>query len=117
MHAGWNLTKNNQVKTTHFINSDLLWDHLIKIQRRGNHPKTLIFRGHANAEWRLIPTIYRFKPVAELNQSQNPVSLTEQQLKEEFNLLKYFIYGCDEVGVSVPNDLIEFRNRNLSEIN
>ncbi len=49
-----------------------------------------------------IPTIYRFKPVSELNQSQNPVSLTEQQLKEEFNLLKYFIYGCGEVGVSVP---------------
>lgn len=116
MHGGWNRKTNNQVKTSHFSNSDLLWDHLIQIQRRGNHPKMLIFRGHANAEWRLIPTIYRFKPISELDQSMNPISITEQQLKEEFNLLKYFIYGCDEVGVSVPNDSIEFRYRNLSEI-
>jgi len=116
MRGELNGKTNDQLKNIHFENSDLLWDYLINMQRRENRFKELIYRGHADAEWLLIPTIYRFKYTSGLNFPKYTTQIAEQQLKDEFYLLKHFIYGCDEVGVSVPNDSIEFRNRNLSDI-
>ncbi len=30
-------------------------------------------------------------------------------------MMKQFVYNCDEVGIAVPNDSIEFREKNLSD--
>ena len=116
MRGGLNQKTNDQVNVLHFDDADLLFDHLIKAQRSDDPFKEFIYRGHADAGWRLLPTIHRYNPTTGFNNAKGTFQIVEQQLEEEFYLLKHFIHGCDEIGISVPNDSIEFRNRNLSEI-
>jgi len=103
------------VKNLHFDDGESLWDHLSNVQKRSYPSREYIYRGHADANWNLIPTIYRANPQLGFHQSQETTTMVEQQLALEFYLLKQFISGCDEVGITVPNDSIEFRDRNLSE--
>jgi len=117
LSKGLNRKTNDKVKSVYFKNSDFLWNHLIHTQRRGNRLKIFIFHDHADAEWRLALTIYRFKPTCGLNILKDTTQTVEpQQIEEEFYLLKHFIYRCDEEDVSISNDSINFRNRSLSEI-
>ena len=88
----------------------LLWDSAALDQKTR---RTTIYRGHANADWRLIPTILRSdtEPVRTL---KNQLKLAdEQQVWFEFQMLRSFIYACDEAGVFVPGDSVKFRSRNL----
>ena len=73
-----------------------------------------IYRGHASADWELIPTILRPDTVVPLGELQNQSQLVcEEQVWFEFQMLQRFIYGCDDAGVIVLGDSVKFRNQNL----
>lgn len=101
----------------HFDSADSLWKHLSAPTMLLDFDEVTIYRGHACADWELIPTILRRRSV-ELLQKMFPRSINcEDQALMEFDMLRKFIRGCDDAGVAVPNDSFGFRDLNLSVIN
>lgn len=73
----------------------------------------MIFRGQANANWGLVPSVLR-------SGSANPASRVwgagvkaEEQIFTEVRLLEEFAEFCDQIGIRIPNDSIEFRKSDL----
>ncbi len=88
----------------------LLWDSTADDQ---DPYHATVYRGHASADWQLIPTILRPNSVplgALQNQDQ---LLCEEQVWFEFQMLRAFIYACNDSGVTVPGDSVKFRSKNL----
>lgn len=98
-----------------FDDADSLWRHLSAPSTLLNFgDEAMIYRGHASADWELVPTVLRDKSV-DLLQEMFPRPMNcEDQALVELNMLEEFIRGCDNAGVAVPNDSFEFRDKNLS---
>lgn len=101
-------------KEIQYQTADELWNALSPTIELIPKPYKLIYRGQANAEWGLIPSIFR---------TNNKISKTiwgdrditsEKQIFSEVRLLDKFAEFCDQAGVKIPNDSIEFRTTTLS---
>lgn len=99
----------------HFDHADSLWEYLSAPSTLLNFgDEVMVYRGHACADWELVPTVLRDKSV-DLLQEMFPRPMNcEDQAVVELNMLEEFIRGCDNAGVSVPNDSFRFRDTNLS---
>ena len=96
-----------------FDSADDLWEYLSPTQQPTDPQNEFIYRGHANAAWKLAPKIFRQK-TAKLIQGLWGDELTAQdQAWMEFQMLQIFVQCCDAVGVRVPNDSVEFRRTHL----
>lgn len=90
-----------------------LWEALSPTREIIAQPCNLIFRGQANANWGLVPSVLR-------SGSANPASRVwgagvkaEEQIFTEVRLLEEFAEFCDQIGIKIPNDSIEFRKSTL----
>ena len=89
-----------------------LWDSLSPTNELVAPPCKLIYRGQENAEWKLIPSILRDKTRNKFGKIW-PRKLFEDQIHMEIYLLRSFVDYCDEIGIRIPNDSLNFRSRNL----
>ena len=63
-----------------------------------------IFRGQADANWKLIPTLFR-KSSWENFKLIDPLQLTVRELiKNEYWIIRTFLDACDSAGLTVPED-------------
>lgn len=94
--------------------ADDLWDRLSPTKRQSNLKNRIIYRGHANADWELKPTLFR-EDSLQLIKSFSPTPFTCKNLVwREFNDLQFFVQSCDQAGVDVPNDSLMMRQTILS---
>ena len=89
-----------------------LWDSLSPTNELVAPPCKLIYRGQENAEWRLIPSILRDETRNKFSKNWSR-KLFGDQIHMEIYLLRSFVDYCDEIGIRIPNDSLDFRSRNL----
>ncbi|ADD78312.1 Hypothetical Protein PANA_3145 [Pantoea ananatis LMG 20103] len=74
---------------------------------------SLKFRGHANSDWKLIPSALR--PGFHLNSSLlGKILNIRDVIVNEVITLNMFAHACDRVGISIPNDSTMFRDEALN---
>jgi FRG domain len=71
-------------------------------------PSDLLYRGQANAEWNLVPSILRS---AICTRYEN----RREQASKEWKYLERFVNYCDLSGLPIPNDSPRFRDLFLNE--
>ena len=105
--------KYNSFREINFDSADKLWEQLSPTKNLPKSPSKFIYRGQENAEWGLIPSILRNK-----NRKLFAKILTgekyDDQIFTELILLRTFMTYCDAGGINIPNDSLEFRERNLN---
>ena len=94
--------------------ADELWDSLSPTKELVKPPCKLIYRGQKNAEWGLVPSILREKTRKLLTTFRQRDIKYDDQIDIEIRILKMFMEFCDEVGIKIPNDSLDFRSRNLT---
>ena len=80
-----------------------LWERLSPTKCAVNHRSRIIYRGHADADWRLIPTIVRPDTVKLLTYIWGPTPTADLQVTLEYHMLERFVSHCDSVGISLPD--------------
>lgn len=90
---------------------DDFWDAISPIgEVFGNSLSRFIFRGQRDSTWRLSPQVYRREVIDKYNWGLGTGSPDHLgQTFFEWKLLQSFIYHCDERGLSIPSDSMEFR--------
>lgn len=91
-----------------FATAEELWERLSPA-RAPRRQSELIFRGQASAAWELVPIVLR-----EPSRPAHGPNTAARQIVHELGLLKWFCEFCDQTGVRIPGDSIEFRSRALS---
>jgi hypothetical protein len=82
----------------------------------GTHPRRWIFRGHSNADWKLLPTAFREESWADFPEFLGVAPTEERRTKNERVLLYDFGEALDRVGLTLPctlgelQELMEFSN-------
>lgn len=94
--------------------ADELFDMLspTKIKSKGEMIN-LKFRGHANSEWKLIPSALRPGFQSNSNLLGQIRNITDA-IANEINNLSSFAHACDSVGIAIPNDSTIFRDEVLT---
>jgi hypothetical protein len=96
-----------------------LWE-LLAPKELGVH-KT-IYRGQAEADWKLIPKVLRKHSIGETTFESfigtyvaQKILTVEMQITEEINLLSRFVEECDRIGIAIPNDSVSRRRKALNK--
>lgn len=94
-----------------FDNADLLWDALSPTQKISNEiHEDFIYRGQADAEWKLIPSALRNAP-SYLTRRKKPFS--EDVVASEIITLNSFVHHCDRIGIHIPGDSQSYRKKHI----
>ncbi len=101
------------VSEEHFETADKLWDRLSPTLRPPELPNEVLYRGHADAAWQLMPTILHKNEYDMLGSILGPERTANKQAWGEFQLLEIFVACCDASGVPVPNSPATLRNHHL----
>ena len=80
-------------------------------------PYKLIYRGHADSRWELLPTVLREEERKVLWKVWPGSVTADNQVWLELRLIQEFIEFCDQVGIGLPNDSAEFRKLNVDRGN
>lgn len=74
--------------------------------RWGERPDWWIYRGQADADWALNPSIFRGDPRFEIGgrESVQPRPTHAEQVELEARLVRLFVLGVDEQGSELPNE-------------
>lgn len=91
-----------------------LWHALSPTERLFPDPSNLIFRGHADASWKLIPSVLRDEQRATARTIMQGREGADSQVWYEARLLEEFGERCDRVGVRIPGDSIALRENALN---
>jgi hypothetical protein len=70
-----------------------------------------IYRGQANADWGLVPSILRASQT--LNDFKSGFESSDNQVFLELISLIRFVDACDRLGLAIPNDSRSFRREHL----
>lgn len=105
----------SHIREREFQKADELWDYISSIASPVNPNSEVIYRGHADAFWDLIPTILRGEAASLLaSLVARPITCVAQAWME-FQMLRSFVKGCDEAGVRLPSDSVQFRQHFLTD--
>lgn len=77
-------------------------------------PCKLLYRGQANSEWKLEPSIFRENNHPVKNYWPASPANTGEQINAELIFLESFVSYCDSIGLRIPNDSREFRKNHLN---
>lgn len=97
-----------------FSTADELWEALSPTKLDTKKPEKLVFRGQANSEWSLLPSILRDGELSPASKMWGVTAKSNEQIIAEMRLLRVFIEFCDQIGVKIPNDSPFFREVMLS---
>ena len=92
----------HSVLEEHFATANALWERLSPTKNPVDALDEIIYRGQADADWQLIPTILRKETVRLLKQIGVPPETAGDQVGMEYIMLMRFAQRCDEVGVNLP---------------
>ena len=98
----------------HFSTANELWDYLSPTNEPFKAPYDLIYRGHGDSEWELIPKILRNGSESVVAKVWWSTPKAEDQVFVELRILNSFARFCDQIGIQIPNDSMEFRKYSLS---
>ena len=100
-------------ETKHFEVADDLWEALSPTREHEltKAPSKLVYRGQADANWQLVPSVLR--PTLLKNWRGDQLK-ADDQIFTELHLLECFADFCDQIGVRLPNDSPSFRREHLS---
>ena len=93
----------HSVLEEHFATANALWERLSPTKNPVDALDEIIYRGQADADWQLIPTILRKETVRLLKQIGVPPETAGDQVGMEYIMLMRFAQRCDEVGVNLPD--------------
>lgn len=99
-HSPFNLTE--------FENAYDLWEALSPLKPIKPPPSEFIFRGQAEANWELKPSVARENNPG-LQRLRSQVVNVYDQIFLEMEILQSFVESCDLLGLKLPNDSIDFR--------
>ena len=91
-----------------------IWEALSPTKSLFDNPCKLIYRGQADSSWPLIPSLLRNIQTNPLLQFTGRKSKADELVFTEVRLLELFVEYCDNIGVRVPSDSIQFRQETLS---
>lgn len=97
----------------HYTTAAELWEALSPSKELVEPPCKLIYRGQKDAEWGLVPSILRGEIRKPFEKYFAGNMKYDDQLLMEVILLQYFVEYCDEAGIKIPNDSLDFRKRNV----
>ncbi|MDE2826625.1 MAG: FRG domain-containing protein [Bacteroidota bacterium] len=97
--------------------ADDLWDQLSPTKRHSDSNSQIIYRGHADAEWELKPSLLREESLQLMKEFSDSPFKCEDLVWREFEDLQFFVQSCDQAGVEVPNDSLMFRKSILTKDN
>jgi hypothetical protein len=100
----------NHITTQDCASLDEFWDVISPIGPRFGQPKKYIFRGQSNAQWHLVPAIYRSNIIEKLKLGMTS-NLKDHpgQVYFEWIILNSFLRYCDQAGLAIPGESFEFR--------
>lgn len=77
-----------------------------------------IFRGHADSQWKLIPSVLREGTILEYKPSvvKAPLSNNKKQIRAEYFLIEEFRQFLDEQGLPIPEDSQVFRTNRIKKV-
>jgi hypothetical protein len=106
--------KHSAFQEVYYQTADELWEALSPTKELVKAPCKLLYRGQANAEWGLIPSVLR-------KTSNDPATAmwgegvnADDQVFTEVRSLEVFAEFCDQVGIQLPNDSMKFRENLLN---
>ncbi|WP_429116427.1 FRG domain-containing protein [Aeromonas hydrophila] len=97
----------------YFTASDL-WEALSPTKSFFDEPSNIVYRGQADAEWSLIPSLLRNENLNPLLKFMGRRCTADELVFTEICLLEEFSKYCDSIGVRIPNDSMKFRREILS---
>ena len=104
-------------RESRYSSADEVWEALSPTKHSVPPPCKLIYRGQADSEWELLPTVLR-PPAVDILRKVWPGPVTaDNQVWLELRLIQEFIGFCDQVGIRLPNDSSEFRKCNVESGN
>ncbi len=109
-------TTTPEIPVEHVDTADELWECLSPTRKTPNSEDQIVYRGHRDADWGLVPLFLREESSDPIRGWLSKELEFQNQAWIEFQLIRSFIDCCDENGVSVPNDSIKFRLSNLRHI-
>lgn len=104
--------KMDRYKEIEFESADDLWEALSPTRNLGiKFPNKLIYRGHGDSTWSLIPSALREQNL------KNTFYFTELEANfsrsivlDELLSISLFVEHCDRIGINIPNDSQPFRS-------
>ena len=87
-----------------------LWEALSPTKSFFKEPYKLIYRGQADSNWSLLPSLLRNENTSILLKTRGVRSKADDLIFTEIRLLELFTEHCDKIGVRVPNDSVKFRS-------
>ncbi|MCY4223687.1 MAG: FRG domain-containing protein, partial [Bacteroidetes bacterium] len=95
--------------------AEALWTELGALHKKSNSESELIYRGHSNTEWDILPSLFRPQSIEQLLLLIGDKWRVEQLTWLEFTTLRNFIYRCDDAGSIIPTNSVSFRKSNLMD--
>jgi FRG domain len=89
--------------------ADEFWERLSPEKLLFPPPCQLLYRGQADASWKLTPSVLR-----EENIWGRMSNASDAQVVSEWAYIQNFVSYCDSIGLAIPNDSMEFRSIYLS---
>ncbi len=99
--------ENLSYETIHFPKAKDLWDYLSPTSNiyDGYNRSEFVYRGQGNAEWKLLPSLFRnLNKRSLINLAFKKHLTVNQVIVEEFLMLYFFLKSCDQTGIHVPGD-------------
>lgn len=86
------------------------WDVLSPERSLTNERGAFIYRGQSDARWGLVPSVFRKNSIV---RSLVPAGMMDANMERfvETQLLKIFVENCDALGLQVPSDSFELREK------
>ncbi|WP_248917448.1 FRG domain-containing protein [Pseudomonas entomophila] len=97
----------------HFETAEELWLAVSPTSQLTDGPELFIFRGQADAQWPLVPSVLRPRGQPPIESYDKMVDASEMVFYELL-MLGAFVEHCDAIGIAIPNDSQEFRKNELS---
>jgi hypothetical protein len=109
--------KDKSFKEIHCKTANELWELLSPTNKLFDDPCKLIYRGQSNSKWGLVPSVLRKNKNNQLMKLFKEESPADFQIFNELSILNKFVEYCDNLGIKIPNDSINFRQNNLNTNN
>ena len=97
--------------------ADEIWEALSPTQDLFPKPYQLLYRGHASADWTLLPAILREPASKVLDEVLPGTNTADEQVFLEHYVIRSFMEFCDQVAIRLPNDSAEFRQSHIEKAN
>ncbi len=105
--------KNPTYQEIKFYSAEELWEAFSPTRNLGiKKPHTLIFRGQADSEWKLIPSVLRNVNDFRFIIGSKTLN-SEEMIINEIIMLREFFQQCDRIGIRFPNEGKLIRDRLL----